>query len=108
MGALGYGAAFERRVMSEDQHEDGRQQREERDDQEPGREAACRNRPAGCCGTRWDGPKSFPSRRAGGPTSTSYLRKKLSVPLSAMRNSERQPGPCRGPPAPSDASAPTA
>src|ERR1700746_710597 len=42
MGALGYGAAFERRVMAEDQHEDGRQQREEGDDQEPGGEAACR------------------------------------------------------------------
>ena len=34
MGALGYGAAFERRVMPEDQHEDGRQQREELDDQD--------------------------------------------------------------------------
>jgi len=36
------------------------------------------------------------------------LAQEVSVPLSAMRNSERQPGPCRGPPAPSDASAPTA
>ena len=42
MGALGYEAAFERRVVPEDQHEDGRQEREERDDQEAGGEAACR------------------------------------------------------------------
>jgi len=51
MGALGYGAAFERRVMSEDQHEDGRQQREERDDQGLGGEAACRK---SACGLLWD------------------------------------------------------
>jgi hypothetical protein len=42
MGALGYEAALERRVVPEDQHQDGRQEQKERDDQEAGSEAACR------------------------------------------------------------------
>src|SRR5205085_1959544 len=42
VGALRDGAAFERRIMPEDQHEDGRQKWEERDRQQAGSEAAGR------------------------------------------------------------------